>query len=89
MVIANTLTMVHHSRSPTRRWSNRSSETFAGGKMQDDDDDDDIRGLDLEALEQEAVAEATSRSELAALSQESTPELPRKKVQTTLAMAAR
>ena len=33
--------------------------------MQDDDDDDDIRGLDLEALEQEAVAEATSRSELA------------------------
>ena len=59
--------------------------------MQDDDDDDDIRGLDLEALEQEAVAEATSRSELAraALSQESTPELPRKKVQTTLVMAAR
>ena len=57
--------------------------------MQDNDDDDDIRGLDLEALEQEAVAEATSRSELAALSQESTPELPRKKVQTTLAMAAR
>ena len=85
MVIANTLTMVHHSRSPTRRWSNRSSETFAG----DDDDDDDIRGLDLEALEQEAVAEATSRSELAALSQDSTPELPRKKVQTTLVMAAR
>ena len=57
--------------------------------MHDDDDDDDIRGLDLEALEQEAVAEATSRSELAALSQESTPELPRKKVQTTLVMAAR
>jgi hypothetical protein len=89
MVIANTLTMVHHSRSPTRRWSNRSSETFAGGQMQDDDDD--ILDLDLEALEQEALAEATSRSELAraALSQESTPELPRKKVQTTLVMAAR
>ena len=73
MVIANTLTMVHHSRSPTRRWSNRSPETFAGGQMEDDD----VTGLDLEALEREA------------LSQESTPELPRKKVQTTLVMAAR
>ena len=56
-----------------------------------EDNDDDVIGLDLEALERKAVAEATSRSELApaALSQESTPELPRKKVQTTLAMAAR
>ena len=56
-----------------------------------EDNDDDVIGLDLEALERKAVAEATSRSELAraALSQESTPELPRKKVQTTLVMAAR
>ncbi len=54
-----------------------------------EDNDDDVIGLDLEALERKAVAEATSRSELAALSQDSTPELPRKKVQTTLAMAAR
>ena len=56
-----------------------------------EDNDDDVIDLDLEALQGEALAEATSRSELAraALSQESTPELPRKKVQTTLVMAAR
>ena len=48
-----------------------------------EDNDDDVIDLDWEALERKALAEATS------LSQESTPELPRKKVQTTLVMAAR
>ena len=84
MVIANMLTMVHHSRSPTRQWSNRSSETFAGGQMEDDDD---VSDLDLEALERKA------------LSQQSTPDMPRQKQvaaspsatqgQTTLVIAAR
>ena len=83
MVIANTLTMVHHSRSPTRRWSNRSSETFAGGQMEDNDN---VSDLDLEALERKA------------LSQESTPDMPRQKQvaapsatqgQSTLVIAAR
>ena len=64
------------------------------------EDDDDVSDLDLEALEQEALAEATSRSELAraALSQESTPDMPWQKQvaapsatqgQTTLVIAAK